>query len=358
MVCPRPNRYVWLALLCIVAVASSTLSSQLATSYDWIMEEHESTIVIGDEEDPEDRFFGDLADVLVHDEQIYTLDRDKYQLAVDAMTGERVYESGTRGQGPGEFMSPSRLFTTPEGHVGVLEGYGRQSFFTTLAHSANNFGFDHTEGLISEREPTDICFSGETVYAYVSPQRNADDEETDHVLLRKDPPYDVHDYFGRLPSNLDDFEPKFHPFMTAGHLHCMEDNRIIAVHAYSNEVDIYKDGALQHTVSILGMKPMDVTVETFDGRPWVGSKPNDSHYPASTVSLENDDVLVQYAYRPANWNPHGEHSPITYDTYVLNVENGTITSLGTTDRVFYAIGSNGYVAQKTDPFPTIHIVDR
>lgn len=352
------NRYVWLAVICIVTAASSTLSSQLVTSYDWIMEEHESSIVIGHEEDPEDRFFGDLTDVLVDGNHIYTLDRDRHQLAVDVTTGERVYESGSEGRGPGEFMSPSRLFKTPDGHIGILEAYGRQSFFTTPAHSVNSFGFSYSERLIFESEPKDICFSEETVYAYVSPQGVSDQEENDHVILRMDPPYEVPDYFGRLPSHLDDFEPEYHSLMTAGRLHCMGDDRIIAVHAYSNEVDIYKDGVLQHTVSIPNLKPTSLSVDTFDGRPYVGIDPNDSHSPVSTVSLENDDMLVQYRYTPDDWHPNREHSPFTYDTFVLNVENGTVASLGTTDRIFHAIDGNGYVAQQTDPFPTIHIVHR
>ena len=61
---------------------------------------------------------------------------------------------------------------------------------------------------------------------------------------------------------------------------------------------------------------------------------------------------------PPTGTPHGEHSPITYDTYVVNVENGMVASLGTTDRVFHFVDSDGYVAEQPDPFPTIHIVDR
>ena len=300
--------YYGLALLCIVILCVATAASygptlQFTDSYDWIMEEHESTIVIGHEEDPEDRFFGDLADVLVHDDQIYTLDRDKYQLAVDAMTGERVYESGTRGQGPGEFMAPSRLFTTPDGRVGVLEGNGRQSFFTTQAHASGAFDFNKAERLLSSTMVSDICFSGETVYAYLRPLYASDDEDIQHVLIRKAPPYDTPDHFGKMPDYLDDFDPMFHSVMIAGHLHCMEDGWVIADHMYLNEMDVYKDGLHQRTISFPDVTPTELSVKTIDGGPHVGIGAPGTHALASMITLEGDDILVQYAYRPADWNP-------------------------------------------------------
>ena len=331
-----------------------------ASAYAWIMADHTPGVVIGDDEsDPDAPFFGELTDVRVQGEYIYSIDRKRYQFTVDTIDGERVYEHGEYGSSPGAFRSPQRLFWGPDGRIGVLGSTGRKTYFRTSAQTNGPPQYDATE-----RHPDqvrDLCYTDAALYTYPAEHANNRSRrsgERPRVLLRSEPPYRSATSIARLPDYLDNYDERLHPLMLLGRVRCMANDRVLLQHSFSNTIEVYKDGVREREITFPEVKPMELSVREFDGQPYVGMTPNDSHVLASVVPLHGNEVLIQYAYRPEDWSPDGDHSPMTHDTYVVDLSEGEVHALGSTNRVFHFVSDTTYVAHQPDPFPIIEVVHR
>jgi hypothetical protein len=330
------------------------------SAFAWIMADHSPDVVIGDDEsDPDAPFFGEITDMRVQGDRIYSIDRERYQFAVDTMSGNRVYEHGEYGSHPGGFLSPQRLFVGSDGRMGVFGSTGRKTYFRTSTQTAEGPRYDETSAHPSQVR--DLCYTDAALYTYPASQANEQvmrGNERPRVLLRLEPPYESAASIAPLPSYLDAHDERLHPLMLQGRVRCLADDRVLLQHSFSNTIEVYESGERQQVITFPEVKPMELSVRTFDGQPYVGMTPNDSHVLASVVPLRGDEVLMQYAYRPEDWSPDGDHSPVTHDTYVVDLADGGVRYLGRTDRVFHAVSDTTYVAHRLDPFPVIEIVHR
>ncbi|MFQ5511877.1 MAG: 6-bladed beta-propeller [Candidatus Krumholzibacteriia bacterium] len=77
---------------------------------------------LGGDTDDEDEFFGVIAQILADDEgNVYLLDSQLAQVRIFSSNGEFIRAIGREGEGPGEFKSPTGMFFTADGNIGVVQ---------------------------------------------------------------------------------------------------------------------------------------------------------------------------------------------------------------------------------------------
>ncbi len=77
---------------------------------------------VGGETDDEDEFFGVITQILSDDRgSIYLLDGQLSLVKIFSEDGEFIREIGREGEGPGEFRSPTGMFFTEDGNLGVMQ---------------------------------------------------------------------------------------------------------------------------------------------------------------------------------------------------------------------------------------------
>ena len=104
-----------------VEVTENTGRSLYGERFTEILELRE-TLILGGEERPEDELFSMAPRVAVDDSlNIYTLDPKACRLRKYAASGKLLWQTGRRGQGPGEFMGPDAIALSGHGGIYVLD---------------------------------------------------------------------------------------------------------------------------------------------------------------------------------------------------------------------------------------------
>ena len=330
--------------------------------YAWILDDDHDTVEVGDDDGPDDAFFGSIYDVLVQDSIIHVLDGQEKQLSATSFSGRRLAEIGSEGQGPDEFMRPRKLIQGNEGRLVVYDLLGSmKSFEFASASSEPLYKLHDTRDFL--RSAWDICRGGEDLFMYPENQPGTiwtEGEGERHQLAYLPFSFDDKDgeirYFGARPAFMNDVPEQFMYRASQGAIHCTANHHILAAHVLDNSIDIYdRSGQEVGTIDFESLQPPTLEVARYDGRELAGVHLDSAYQVSSMVSLDDRHVLIQFTSYPEDFTEQHDDEPLKQHTYVIDVRTLEATLLGTTHKTFHHVTDAHYVASANVPYPMIYI---
>lgn len=295
----------------------------------------------GAEDDPADLILGDILAVVLTPTGIAVLDDKYFRLRLFTADLRPSQQLGRSGQGPGEFSR--RLLSMARDSAGNLYVADLQGV-KVFAPGAE--GYRYVRILKREIGSRSLCILGSSLVVNRSSMAGTE-------LL------DVYDLQGRLLRSFGAMYESPNPALNTqyndGLLVCDERSGLILFAAESGfgEVRAYRvDGTPVWRTSIAGF--LSNVVQDYESGYSVERSANGVHTVFSLVLLPRHGLLLQVAHRtPAVLEEGGWYSTLT--SFLLDVETGRPTPLGTSLPGIRAADGNRVIVVGEDPVPNIAV---
>lgn len=331
-------------------------------AYAWILDDDHASVEIGNQQGPDNSFFGSIDNVLVQDTIVHVLDQQQKQLSATTFSGRRLAEIGSEGQGPNEFMRPHALVEGNEERVVVYDMLGTLKHFEfTYEASEPHYRLYDTRDFL--RRVSNLCRTEDNLFVYPSNEPGVPTTEREgdkHLLAYLPFTFDDADtelsHFGARPSFMENVPDQFMYRVSQGKIHCTAHDRVLASHLLSSVIDIYdSSGQKIGTIHFESLQSPTFEVVRYDGRDMSTIHYDDAYEVSSMVSLDARHMLVQFAYHPVDWAGRNANEPLEQHTYVLNIRDQEATLLGTTETIFHHVTDSQYVASANVTQPMIYV---
>lgn len=291
--------------------------------------------------------FGQIVDVKEDSEgKIYVLDAQYNEVRVYDAEGTFLYAIGSRGEGAGEFVSPTSLEIDSSGRIIVSDRFHGLKIF-----SRNGETHELSATLSLSREVNEVCVTKEVLHLHSFDGLNV------NAINRYSMSGDSLGSFGEVYSAM---SPLVRRFLGRTQIACLDSKIIYApnflpvIYGYSHE------GDRQWTAKISGFKAMEVDEDVGETGPRVGmnvhGKPHDQVIRA--VPLRQDYVIVQIAsFTPESLSTEEGERYETLRTYLMSAQTGKAVFIGDTVPVINTATENRVYTHRTHPYPQISVYD-
>lgn len=290
--------------------------------------------------------FGQIVDVKEDPEgNIYVLDAQYNEVRVYDDEGTFLYAIGSRGEGPGEFVSPTSLEVDPSGRVIVADRFQGVKIFD---RNGETHELSTTLSLFLG-EVHEVCVKEEILHLHSFDQRSFT------VINRYSMSGDSLDSFGEAYSAM---SPVVRRFLGKTQIACLDSKIIYApnflpvIYGYSHE------GDRQWTAKISGFKALEVEEKGFEAGMNVFARPHDQVTRA--VPFHQDHVIVQIASFTPESLKRGEGEGERYETlrtYLMSTQTGKAVFIGDTVPVINTVTESRVYTRQTHPYPQISVYD-
>lgn len=319
-------------------VAAATKSNLLA--FKRALSDGSAQAHIGERDGPSAYLIGAITDTEIYRNTILVLDSENRRVRRYTLSGEHVQSFGQAGDGPGEFSEPTDFTVDDNGDIWIAD-----SDFTLLRFTLTDGEYTFSDQFKTHVNGSGVCTTPDGIYLYSRPE------------LRPDSSLGTVHKYSRTGSHEASFGPTYetdNPVLRAqiaeaSDVSCRGRTMLIQHRIMPAIFSI--DLATQDVdwVTIFDHETLPMEPLTRSGRLAVRKNrpPRGAHF-GDTIVENNSVVVASYRVRSESRTPR-------FKSYVLDFDNGTGLSAGTSSEKYVALTDSFAAADTKHIYPRIRI---